>query len=132
MKKIASVVLCAVLFAAVPVLVSADEVAKKAGATSQQMKGKETGANQEKMGKCEKCGEMKDKCCCKGMHRMGGMMKPGTIVATTDGGVVVMKCHKLLKYDADLNLVKTTEIQMEEKEMGEECPKCEKSEENEK
>ncbi len=49
-------------------------------------------------------------------ERMGGMMMQmmGTIqkqmVATNDGGVIVMTGNKLLKYDKDLNLVKEVEL----------------------
>ena len=49
-------------------------------------------------------------------ERMGGMIMQmmGTIqkqmVATNDGGVIVMTGNKLLKYDKDLNLVKEVEL----------------------
>lgn len=46
----------------------------------------------------------------KGMGMMGGMMQKDTVVATSDGGVVVMQGPRLLKYDANLTLVKEVEL----------------------
>ena len=43
------------------------------------------------------------------MHKMQKMMQ-ATMVATKDGGIIVLKGNKLLKYDKDLNLVKEVEI----------------------
>ena len=42
------------------------------------------------------------------MQMMNGMQKQ--MVATSDGGVIVMAGHKLFKYDKDLNLVKEVEL----------------------
>ncbi len=42
------------------------------------------------------------------MQMMGQMQKQ--MVATSDGGVVVLAGNKLLKYDKDLNLVKEAEL----------------------
>jgi hypothetical protein len=52
------------------------------------------------------------------MHSMtcGAMMK-GEITATQDGGIVVMCCNKLYKYDKDLNMVKSVEM----KEVQQDC-----------
>ncbi len=47
------------------------------------------------------------------MHSMSNMMKPKDkpyMVATSDGGVVILTGKKLVKYDKDLNLVKEVEI----------------------
>lgn len=44
-----------------------------------------------------------------GKHRMMGGGKE-TVVATSDGGVVILAGPKLIKYDKDLNLVKEVEI----------------------
>lgn len=59
------------------------------------------------------------------MHKM--MKKE--MVATEDGGVIVMVGNKLLKYDKDLNLKKESEIKMDiegmqsmMEEMMEKCP----------
>lgn len=46
----------------------------------------------------------------KGMGMMGGMMQKDTVVATSDGGVVIMQGPRLLKYDKDLTLVKEVEL----------------------
>ena len=61
-------------------------------------------------------------------HKRGMMMQSmmsKSLVATSDGGVVVMVGNKLLKYDKNLNLVKEAEIKMDfegMKEMMEKCP----------
>lgn len=45
------------------------------------------------------------------MHGKGGMMGEWTkVVATSDGGVVVLQGPKLAKYDAQLNLVNEVEL----------------------
>jgi hypothetical protein len=49
------------------------------------------------------------------MQSMTGMM--GNMVATSDGGVVVMLGNKLYKYDKNLRLVKKTEINDDMKKM---------------
>lgn len=64
------------------------------------------------------------------MHRnkgamMGGMMKcmsDKSLVATSDGGVVVLVGHKLIKFDKDLNVVKEVEIGIDVEEMKKICP----------
>ena len=133
MKKIASIALCAVLFAAVPALVyGSDVTAAKATAPSQQKMGQENAAKPENMDKCSKCEGMKMECCQKCKCHKCGMMKHKCVVATSDGGVVVMMGDKLAKYDKNLNLVKETELKMEEKESDEECPMCKHSEEGKK
>ncbi len=71
-----------------------------------QMSGQEKGMM---MGKCMK-GEMM----CP-MHRCGMMCKK--MLATTDGGIVVMMCNKLYKYDKDLNLKKEVEIPIDMEHM---------------
>jgi hypothetical protein len=48
-----------------------------------------------------------------GMHPMSGMMGGSSLVATSDGGVVVLMGNKLIKYDKDLNLVKEVEIKID-------------------
>jgi hypothetical protein len=48
-----------------------------------------------------------------GMMGMHPMMYSSSLVATTDGGVVVMMGNKLIKYDKDLNLVKEVEIKID-------------------
>ncbi|MBI3313918.1 MAG: hypothetical protein HYZ83_06760 [Candidatus Omnitrophica bacterium] len=63
-----------------------------------------------------------------GMHMMK-MMTEKSVVATSDGGVVVVAGNKITKYDKDLNVVKEAEIKMDMeamakhmKEMMEQCP----------
>ncbi len=54
-----------------------------------------------------------------GQGMKGGMMHgmmSGQMVATNDGGVIVMMGNKLYKYDKDLNLKKEVEIKMQKKE----------------
>lgn len=45
------------------------------------------------------------------MNKM--MMGCKELIATQDGGVVLMMGHKLIKYDAQLNLVKEVEIKID-------------------
>lgn len=73
---------------------------------------------------------MKDKMA--GRHTkmyMPGMMMNKSMVATSDGGVIVMAGNKLLKYDKDLNLQKEVELKIDPAamkammtEMMDECP----------
>ena len=44
------------------------------------------------------------------MEGKGMMHQQPTVVATSDGGVVVLQGPKLAKYDADLNLVNEVEL----------------------
>ena len=71
----------------------------------------------------------------KGMCRMhermmSKCMVSHSIVATSDGGIVVSSCGKLAKYDKNLNLIKEVErIDQKEcmakmAEMKEKCPMC--------
>ena len=45
------------------------------------------------------------------------MMMAKQMVATGDGGIIVLTGNKLLKYDKDLNLIKEVEIKMDMKMM---------------
>ncbi len=47
------------------------------------------------------------------MHAHGMMMRSPTMVASNDGGVIVLSGNKLYKYDKSLNLVKEAEIKMD-------------------
>jgi len=68
------------------------------------------------------------------------MMGEKKLVATQDGGAVLMMGNKLIKYDAQMNLVKEVEIKMDMEamkklmeEMKASCPMCnKKSDEGEK
>ena len=58
-----------------------------------------------------------------------GMMMQKQMIATSDGGVIVLAGNKLYKYDKNLNLVKETEIKKDfehMKKMGEMKEKCDK------
>lgn len=59
-----------------------------------------------------------------GMGKMRcSMMGKTQMVATDEGGVIVLAGNKLSKYDADLNLVKEVEIKMPMGPMGwKQCP----------
>ena len=48
-----------------------------------------------------------------GMHGMMMKMMEKTMVATSDGGVIVLAGNKLTKYDKDLNVVKEVELKMD-------------------
>jgi hypothetical protein len=55
-----------------------------------------------------------------GMPPMMDMMRMmGNLVATSDGGVVVMMGNRLYKYDKNLNLIKETEMKIDMKSMHE-------------
>jgi len=62
------------------------------------------------------------------MKCMMDMMMKKQVVATSDGGVVVLVGNKLYKYDKNLNLVKEAEIKMDfeamKKKMQEMKEKC--------
>ena len=47
------------------------------------------------------------------MHKMHGMTRSSSMVASNDGGVIVLSGNKLYKYDKNLNLVKEAEIKTE-------------------
>ena len=69
-----------------------------------------------------------DKMCHEKMHGIGHccpIMMGKSLVATEDGGVVVMCCNKLFKYDKDLVLQKEAEIKIDKEciqKMMEKCP----------
>ena len=53
------------------------------------------------------------------------MMSPSTAFATSDGGFIIIKDNKIMKYDKDLNLKKEAEMKvdtMEMKHMMQQCP----------
>lgn len=51
-------------------------------------------------------------------------MMPKKMVATPDGGVIVLSGSKLLKYDKDLNLLKEVEIKMDMEGMMKKMKEC--------
>ena len=63
----------------------------------------------------------------KGMMGMHGMMKKmmeKSVVATSDGGIVIVTGNKITKYDKDLNVVKEIETKMDIDSMKEMMGKC--------
>jgi hypothetical protein len=60
-----------------------------------------------------------------GMMKMGMMEKP-QMVASNDGGVIILAGHKLYKYDKNLNLVKEVDLKTE----GGMCPMKDMMKEN--
>jgi hypothetical protein len=54
------------------------------------------------------------------MNKM--MMGEKKLVATQDGGAVLMMGNKLIKYDAQLNIIKEVEIKIDMEEMKKNCP----------
>ena len=68
-----------------------------------------------------------DKMCHEKMHGIGHccpIMMGKSLVATEDGGVVVMCCNKLFKYDKDLVLQKEAEIKIDMEAMHKMMEKC--------
>jgi hypothetical protein len=73
------------------------------------------------------CGEMAGMCQAHGMI-MKDLMT-GSMIATSDGGVIIKQGLKIYKYDKDLNLIKGVELKMDMdamakmmNEMKEKCP----------
>jgi hypothetical protein len=64
-------------------------------------------------------------------HGMKGMMMKKEIVPTADGGVVIMSCNKVQKYDKDLNLVKEIELACDPAAMKAMMKKCHEAMEGE-
>lgn len=117
MRKLWSVVLGCLLVIGFSSLALAQE--------NKTMTGKETmKAGMMEKGVMGKCMEEKgEKCCdkekmeCKEMMGMHKMMMSKSMVATPDGGVIVMVGHKLQKYDKDLVLQKEVDLKMDKEEM---------------
>ena len=98
MKKVIFAVVVIGLFMTTSVISFAQEKGSMMGKGMKgSMKGK---ADEGMMGVCP-------------MRSMMKTMMGKTMVATGDGGVIVMMCNKLMKFDKDLNLVKEVEIKME-------------------
>ena len=63
-----------------------------------------------------------------GPMMMHGMMNKSSMVATSDGGVIVLSGNKLTKYDKNLNVIKEVQIKPDEEmqkmmqDMMEKCP----------
>lgn len=74
-----------------------------------EMKGKGQDMGKGMCPMCEKMGDGKGM-----MGGMMGMMNKSTMVASNDGGVILLSGKKLSKYDANLNLVKEVSLKGEE------------------
>ena len=115
MRKVLSVFLAGVLVVAFYSLALAEEK-KESMMDQQSVMGQQGMMGKDKMMK---------------MNNMRGMMGR-SLVATSDGGVIVMVGNKLLKYDKNLDLKKEVEIKMDVegmrkmmKQMKGKCPKNE-------
>jgi hypothetical protein len=121
MKKI----LCWVMVFAVltPAVVRAEEAAPAGDAPVMTQAVPEAAAQMEAGTQGCECCKMcqKEGCkCCAACQKNGDCMRSrkcdkmgkSSMVATQDGGVIVLVMNKLQKYDADLNLVKEVEIKM--------------------
>lgn len=96
-------------------------------------------------GMCPKMHKGGRECCCPMYRGMAKSMMKESMIATADGGIVVMVGNKLVKYDKDLNVQKEAEIKMDMDgmqkmmtEMRAACPmykkmseKCEKGQKGE-
>ena len=73
-------------------------------------------------------GMMDEKGSMMGTHGMMTKMMEKSVVATSDGGIVVVMGNKLTKYDKDLNVVKEVELRMDmegmQKMMSDMMEKC--------
>lgn len=86
-------------------------------ASAGEMKGGMTGGRVMK-------GMMGEKMMGKGMMGMHGMMGKASMVATKDGGVIVLKGNTLYKFDKNLNLVKEAALKADEMDMSEMKKMC--------
>lgn len=111
----------------------APKKATETPATCPMMDSDKPGMKMEKgknMGKGMKMGQQCDMDMCPMHCQMMRSMMEKTIVATSDGGVVVMMGNKLMKYDRNLRLVSENEMNMDmqgmKKMMGDmkDCPMC--------
>lgn len=61
-----------------------------------------------------------------GMHQMQEMMEKmhQTVVATSDGGIIIVGAAKITKYDKDLNVIKEVELKENADAMHEMMEKC--------
>jgi hypothetical protein len=105
--------------------------------TAAKEKGAMTGEEMKSMPMKKHDMMMKEKGMSMGCCPLHGMMMKGMMekkmVATSDDGIVILTCHKLMKYDKDLNLVKEVEIKADMEsmkkmmtEMKEKCPQCQR------
>lgn len=133
MRKLLSIALSAILITGIASFVFAEEEQESSMMDKETMMGGMPG--KEMMGGSmmrKKCMGM-DKDEMMGMCLMRNKMMKKEMVATSDGGVIVMSGNKLFKYDRNLNLKKEVEIKMDMKgmhkmmkKMMKKCPTDEK------
>lgn len=99
MKKILLLVMLAVFF-----------IASSTSSYAEQKRSIECQIGYDKEEKGNRTGYSKDK---EFMHHMIKNMMSKKMVASGDGGVIVLVGNKLLKYDKDLNLIKESEIKID-------------------
>lgn len=123
MRKILSVVLAGILVTVFCSLALAEE--KKESMTGKGMVQRQDMMAGEGMMMCK--GKMKEMCPMHGM--MMKQMMEREVIATGDGGVLVLLGNKIIKYDKDLNLIKEAEIKLDMEgmqkmmmQMQEKCP----------
>lgn len=111
MKRLVAVVVVALFVMSIGFVVMAQEEEVDTTATSSTMEHKEGMMGMGKMkGKMMHHGKEKGASM---MQMMMGTMMKKQMVATEDGGIIVLSGNKLLKYDKDLNLKKEVEVPMD-------------------
>ena len=120
MRRIIAVVVSVFFAAGVVCAVMAQEEADTSTGATAVSQDKEDAGGWSKMRERMKyhLKEKKDKGIGTMQMMMGSMMKK-EMVATGDGGVIVLSGNKLLKYDKDLELLKEVELPMDMKGMHE-------------
>ena len=125
MKKAIFISLLVLLF--IPALAFCEEKSPATDTSMDMSKGMDMGKGME-MGKAMGMMGQGMNCNCGRMC----MMMQKQMVATSDGGVIVLSGHKLYKYDKNLQLVKEAEIKMEmPRMMGQMKEKCDKAKQKE-
>lgn len=129
MKRVVAVVVMALFFVGFASMVMAQDAETDTDTGASVMEQEEGVMDMGQMGKMK--GKMKGKMMHRkkdmGRDKMAMMMKPmmqKQIVATKDGGVVVLSGNRLLKYDKNLNLKSETQIPMDKEWMHEIMRNC--------
>lgn len=113
MKKIAGIVLsvmCLSIFSPIIFAQESNENTIKKEMEGSMMSQEEMKARREKMMKMPSMHEV-----------MSKMMMQSYLVATQDGGIIILSGNKLMKYDKNLNLIKEVKIKNDMQEMMNRC-----------
>jgi len=102
MKKNMGIIMLVILFAGTSLVYARG---KKDDMSDKGMKGGMMGGGMMEKGMMD--GKMS------GMHSMMKSMMERSIIATSDGGIVIVIGNKMTKYDKDLNVVKEVELKMD-------------------